>query len=299
MNTAVVKPLKAPGLVGAKLESITPAMAEEWLKTMVKNRAVSEAKVWEYAFAMDEGRWSPNGETIKFDADGHLFDGQHRLLAGIRAEKPFLSLVVRGISDAHAFATVDTGKGRTHADIFGIEGWHANKTASGAAMLIKLYQDGRLGWGGVTNRRLKRKTALAQKAKGAMPTMNVISREELVDFASEIREELDVAVRFGNTSKASRVMPTATVAALYYIFRDKSRADADQFFLDLGEGLGLERHDAVYALREKLMQSKASKSKLTRWAIFGLTIKAWNKRRAKEYTKVLGIQANEEFPRAR
>jgi hypothetical protein len=190
---------------------------------------------------------------------------------------------------------VDTGKVRTHSDIFGIAGWQNNQTASSAAMLILLYERKRINWGGVVSR-VARKSVIAQKVKSMPSGSSYATRAELVAFAEEHRDSLEQSVRAANGSKASRLMPSATAAALHYICKDKSLTSADEFLRDLGEGDGLSKGDAVYVLREKLVASKTSKAKLTRWAIFGLAIKAWNKRRAGEYVQTLRIDEAEKFP---
>lgn len=281
----------------AVLESITPAKAQTFLKSMIGNRPISEQKKWEYAYAIDEGRWLLNGSTIVMNNKNQMIDGQHRCLAGILAEKPFLSYVVRGIDDPEAFATIDTGKGRSHADIFGIAGWQNNKTASGAALLIMLLQQKRLSIGGITGRMMRKDSPLATKMR-LRPNTNLVSREELIDFASGIAENLNSAVRFANASKASRVIPGATIAALYYLMRDIASNAADDFFRDLGEGVGLQKSDPVLVLRERLLQSKGSKDRrrLTRWAQIAFAIKAWNARRADESMYSLRMNYGEKFP---
>lgn len=282
------------------VESITPAKAEAYLKTMIANRHVSQAKVLEYAISMDEGKWSLNGETIKFNSDGQLFDGQQRLNACILAGKPFLTYVVRGINDPDAFATVDTGKARTHADVFAISGWQNNKIASAVAMVILLLEQKRVNWSGPETR-VKRSTAPTITAKlRQMPNRAIaVSRNELVHFAEKNSEALQQAVRFAACSKAARLVPGASIAALYYVFRKIAPFDADTFFQALAEGAGLQKSDPVLVLREKLSRSKMSKEKLTRWAIIGFTIKTWNKRRANEPMQSLRVIEGERFPVAK
>lgn len=283
----------------AEVVTVTPAMAERWLKTMVANRPLSESKTVEYGVAMEQGKWVLNGETVKFDGEGRLFDGQHRLQGCVLAGVPFDTHVIRGIEDPNAFATVDTGKVRSTADVFGIAGWTNNKIAAGATMLIAAYTDKRLNWTGITGRFNKGGASeLSAKLKRGA-SMVAYSREELMTFASRVENELAQAVRFANASKASRVMPSATVAALYFLFRQKSASDAEVFFTSLGEGTALKASDPVYVLREKLMKAKRSDAKLTRWAIAGFAIKAWNKRREGGPAQVLRYADGEAFPRVK
>src|SRR6266850_4515569 len=129
-------------MMTTKLETITPVMAKKWLEMIATNRPLSDSKCLEYAIEMEEGKWIINGETIKFNGDGTLFDGQHRLQACILSEKPFKSFVIRGIEDKMAFATVDVGKIRSGGDIFFIAGYKDQNSAAACAMWIYLYKNG-------------------------------------------------------------------------------------------------------------------------------------------------------------
>jgi hypothetical protein len=301
--TLVIAPdhrIKArPASIAAVVESVTPQKAEEYLRTMVSNRKESQKKIIEYAIAMEAGQWSLNGETLKFDSDGRLFDGQNRCRACILAGVPFLTYVVRGISDKDAFATVDTGKSRTHADIFAIGGWQNNQTASSAAMAIYCIANNLVDWNGVRNKRLKRDSTILKKFQGAMPSFDVVSQDKLREFAETIRDELETSVRFANSSKARKVITGANIAALHYLFRQRSVTQVEQFFADLGEGLGLKAGDPVHLLREKLLQAKRAEQRMERWYILGLCIKAWNKRREGEDLRVLRVIEDEDYPKVK
>ncbi|NUN01320.1 MAG: hypothetical protein HUU41_09415 [Bryobacteraceae bacterium] len=58
---------------------ITPELARQWLERNVRNRPISENTVIAYGLDMLEGRWQYDGAPIRFDTDGNLIDGQHRL----------------------------------------------------------------------------------------------------------------------------------------------------------------------------------------------------------------------------
>ncbi len=295
--SALLHQLPAHPLPPARLERITPQLAEEWLSTMRANRSPSEAVVFKYAIEMDEGRWKVNGETIKFNAKGQLFDGQHRLRACILAGKPFLSLVARGLEE-DVFCTVDVGRNRTHADIFSIAGWTQNRNASATASIIYFYSKGMATWKGPTsNRRFKRGTALADKLK-TMPTRSEsVSRDELLQFAEPLREAITGALRFAERSPAKRLISIPTIAALYYLFRDKSVPEAERFFEDIGSGVGLLRDDPVYVLRERILATKRDDMNMRRWPQIGLCIVVWNKRREGKRCKTLRITDGDAFPK--
>mgnify|MGYP000517583782 CR=1 FL=1 len=69
-----------PKKLTAAVELITPQMACEMLKKQRNVRVLKRKEVERYVRALKRG-WKLNGETIKFDKDGYLIDGQHRLTA--------------------------------------------------------------------------------------------------------------------------------------------------------------------------------------------------------------------------
>ena len=99
------------------VEMITPAMAESYLKEQRNNRAMKPRLVSKYARMMESGKWHTNGETIKFDVNGKLCDGQHRLMALMVVGKALQFCVARNVSD-EGILDVDTGGNRTAGDIF-------------------------------------------------------------------------------------------------------------------------------------------------------------------------------------
>lgn len=91
---------------------VTPKLAKEWLVKNDGNRNVVQSKVEKYAAMMAAGEWRPNNQGIGFGPNNKLLDGQHRLMAVVRANKSVRMLVVRGL-DEQARWTVDAGCKRT------------------------------------------------------------------------------------------------------------------------------------------------------------------------------------------
>lgn len=102
------------------VETITPETAKKYLATMVVNRKRSLNHTNFLARQMQEGKWKLNGESIKFNTDGQLCDGQHRLEACILANTPFQTLVLRNCNPDD-FTTYDTGKVRSASDVISIK----------------------------------------------------------------------------------------------------------------------------------------------------------------------------------
>jgi hypothetical protein len=117
--------------ITAKIESIGPALAGNYLATMVHNRLPKESSIASYANDMVNGKWLLSPQGIAFDEDGHLFDGQHRLKAIIRAGMAVEMLVLRGFPEKQdamkTMDVMDAGAGRSMADRLKLMGcYHGN-----------------------------------------------------------------------------------------------------------------------------------------------------------------------------
>jgi hypothetical protein len=104
-----------------RVEIITPEVAASYLATNKDNRPIRPILVRVLAADMTGGRWMLTHQGIAFDTTGRLHDGQHRLIARIKAgEKtkgPIRMLVTRGCDPA-TFRVVDQGNLRSAADLF-------------------------------------------------------------------------------------------------------------------------------------------------------------------------------------
>lgn len=103
------------------LVTITPSIAQEMLTHNTHNRPLSNATIYKYASFIKRGEWVVNGESIKFDCNGNLIDGQHRLKAVIISGKPIQSYVVRGL-DPEVFSVIDTNLKRTARHALALDG---------------------------------------------------------------------------------------------------------------------------------------------------------------------------------
>lgn len=135
--------LKSPAAPTFGIETVTPKLASAWLKLNRQNRPLARGTVRNYADEIRAGHWMLNGEAIKFDWNGHLVDGQHRLGAIVMAEMPIATLVIRGL-DPEAFKTIDTGKVRSSADVLALRGIkYAGELATAYRLLYRYMGLGR------------------------------------------------------------------------------------------------------------------------------------------------------------
>lgn len=114
--------------------AVTPTKAQEWLETNSTNRALREMTVNRMAQDMKKGRWKETGDPIKFDPDGNLMDGQHRLSAVV-ASKKTIKLSVATDVPKDAMEAIDTGVKRTLSDLLHWKG-ETNTNHLGAAIRL-------------------------------------------------------------------------------------------------------------------------------------------------------------------
>lgn len=254
-------------------ETVTPKKAMEWLKRNVHNRPLSEATIGLYARAMLDGAWKLNGDTIRFNGNGDMIDGQHRLTACVQAGKPFETYVVRGLPH-EAFDTIDQGKKRTTGDVFARAGYKHYSTLASAVRNLWQYQ-GDQGY--------------AAKYGALRP-----------DIANDIIEKnpaIHAAVEFvrSNIGRKSLMHP-GLASFLVYITSQIDEEQAKKFWTSIFVGEGLTKTSAAYWLRERLIGNLSSVAKLHNTAIAALAIKAWNSYRSGKPCKTLKWDNREEFP---
>lgn len=159
-----------------KKETITPELAEKMLsKNLPYNRKISEKTVGLYARDMAKGRWNEDAPSaIVISSKGYLIDGQHRLMAVIKAGVPIAFYVARGVSEK-TFDYIDNGKRR--------EPWQ--------------FMDGP---------QLKNRQAMARflcsfdmgnTYSQAIRGLKTITRQELLDYEELHRDEIMGAVSAG------------------------------------------------------------------------------------------------------
>lgn len=236
-----------------EIETITPEKAKEILeKSKGKNfRKKNVNDIKKLAREIKEGRWQLNGETIKFDEDGWLKDGQHRLHACIEANAPFRTAVVYGIdSDLN----VDAGKKRSIAEWLAFRG-EKETTALAAAL--------RLQWR-LENDRLNSFTNAGASAPTNAEILAVLERH------SQMRDAVRIASRY--KAYAPHSMLTFVVYNALQIDEEKARCFID----DLCKQTNLQEGDAALVLHKVLVNNKTAKRRMTSKQMLVALMKAWN-----------------------
>lgn len=241
---------------GVQRMVVTPEIAGDWLASVSHNRPVSPLWVGALADRILRGEWEFNGDAIRFDAAGHLIDGQHRLLAVIQAGMPIVTLVVFGL-EAPAMDTIDIGKRRSIGDIMFL---HGETDATALASTVNYV------WTYKTHG-----TWLVNQKQRATPAQLLA----VLDQHPSIRQSILIGHRAG---RKVREISRNLAAALHYLFSERDRTRADEFFELLASGAGLELDDPIYRLRERLMnpRRKFMQRPMPLAEVAALTIKAWN-----------------------
>jgi len=113
--------LRKGAVMRTELLNITPAMAKAMLEKNVLNRDLSERAITNWSTQMQENDWQVTHQGIAFFDDGTLADGQNRLMAILRVNKPVPFLVTTGLPKSAAMA-IDSGRKRSLIDGIKISG---------------------------------------------------------------------------------------------------------------------------------------------------------------------------------
>lgn len=280
---------KSQEMPSNQLETITPERAREYLKRNVRNRRIADYQVEALARDMASGQWFISQGAIAFDWDGNLVDGQHRLLACVRAGVPFTTWVVRGV-DPRSMIAIDTGRKRTFADNLKIQGTK-NYTVVAAVMRYLMVAEKR-GLG----------TAVRKGSIKDRPTS-----QELQAFTDAHPDEVRFVQQFSNKKSSLQFLGVSyTVLAVLHIAISKTGGDylTSCFFKQLADrGRGSKSGNPADICRESLRQMREGKrtgEQISSYVQAGMVVKAWNKWANGESAKLIKFTAAgrnpEKFP---
>lgn len=259
---------------------VDPDMARAWMESMAPNRKVSRVNLENLMKAMEQGRWHTDGSPIKFDREGHLIDGQHRLLAVINTGKSQTFMVVFGVERA-SMTTLDTGKTRSRGDVLAIHDPNlvdVNSVAAAATIMFR--------WdSGIRGNNLRNA---------------YVSNDEVVTYYDKNKDEIVEGTRQGRRLMRHIGAGSGQSFALcYYLFTNIDAEDAEFFWDRLVDGQGLEIGNPIYALRELLARearNPETRERMRADVSVALTIKAWNAYRRGEEIKLLHFKVGGAHP---
>ena len=238
---------------------ITPSLANKYLEANVKNRNIKKPVVNRYSNDMASGNWKEDtGELIKISKTGVVLDGQHRLIALLKANVSIYFHVATGLEDS-VFDVLDTGSTRSAGDVF-----HINeiKNANCLPSMIQFYETLK------NNKILNQKGAQKDKRRTNAKLLNLYNDRPLF-WDSAGKKSLAWYHDF------AKVLSPQQIGGLYSYFYDFSPDDSEDFLNQLCGGLEI-RNRTISLLRNKLIQDKLSMKKMTLVVRNSLIIKTWN-----------------------
>jgi hypothetical protein len=266
-------------LPAVEIVEVSPALAESWLSKNPNNRNLRRSVVDGYARDMAAGRWALNGETVKFSADGHLFDGQHRLNAVVTSGMTVPMVVIRGLSP-DVMPTVDAGAKRSYSDALKLQGEDNTSTLAAVARRAVMWERGMR-----TNTGAIRPTPVEMNA--------------FIEEHPEIRASAELAARLASRES----LPASVYGLCHYLFAQLDSEQASWFLMRVSDGDGLSSSDPIAQLRGRITRLRVRGGRINETEGLALTIRAWNAHRAGETRTKLqmpkGGLTNENFPEPR
>jgi hypothetical protein len=259
--------------VTIRLVRYTPDLAEKILEDYnSKNRKINKNNVGFIIREIQNSNWLPNGDTITFDVDGNLADGQHRLLAIINTGVPLEYITITGL-DPEAFKTIDIGSQRSGSDALSIEGISNSTHISAMLKFIYAFKIGKYSQNKHHHRTL--------------------SNSSLIDYYYDLTEDkVYDSYKFYNSVKSASVgfLTPSIISGFHFLMSEINEEQANDFLGKLCNGIGLEPDSPITALRNKIWKSKIDKNyKLSNQELLANIVYAWNKYRNGKKAKTLKL----------
>jgi hypothetical protein len=253
------------------------------------NRRMNAKHVAWLRSKMEQGRWRYNGDSIRFDKDGNLVDGQNRLMAAIQLGVSLVTSIVKNLA-RESFSTIDQGRGRSGEDTVDVAGKHGHPNVRGD--ISRLSPALRVVWKYFNGQMLRRQKVDNDTIKLALDQFPGVS--ESVEWIMSLSKDKTI-----NISESM-------LAAAHYIFQRLDRKMASNFMEQVMTGRNLDDRDPAFVLRRKITQTgnkiKAGDEPAYKLA---LLIKSWNTMRKGGTIQRLeyrihseGVHGIEPYPKA-
>ena len=254
----VTKKIEDLPVIDCAYVDVTIEMAYDFLnRTAIQNRDITQATVHKYARKIIDNRWKVTGETLKFDKDGNLLDGQHRLWGFIETGlKSAVFLCMYNIPpDSQPF--MDGQKVRTPANTLEMKG-HLNARTLGATVKM-----------------------LNEYEAGLMPGSNqwrvALDNEQTLVYAQsnpDVEKSVEAVL---STPGLKALGKPATVSFAHTITHRLNAVVAEDFWKRIAEADYDGPRDPVMRIREKLLVAKSQPHHVhSGTAVAAYIFKAWN-----------------------
>lgn len=266
-------------MITSNVKTITPEYANQLLLKNTSNRPINKATVESYTSQIISGMWKLNGEPIIISDEDTLLDGQHRLNACVKANKPIQAVIVTGVPK-DVFATIDTGRVRTTGDIFNIQGiQNANQVG---AIIAKYYNF---------------KKGAVRSIDNSSLTAIGVSKQQILDFYNDNQDTVVFALKLASQCyQKVRLLSMSSVGAYFlYLVMDRNHPidKVSSFFYELF-GISNSTNTTVTVCRDMLLRNLTRQRVLTPTIKTAYVIKAWNAYLAGKDMKQLSYDKNRD-----
>lgn len=263
-------------------EDITPEIAQQYLTLNIdNNRNPLADRIDRIARDMVNGDWIVTADPIKFNEDGKLIDGQHRLRAILRSKTTVRMLVARNVPE-DAVLVIDTGATRTVAQTLKIHnsGVKNRSTVVAIAQIVNAYDRG-----------------VFYNATMAFNGRDRMSPMETVRFVEENEQVLEFAASMAASVGNHLPVTQSMLGAVFVILSRVDYEAAIQFMTALREGnSGRGADDPVATLVRRLYADKLASRKQPHGLLLFMFIRTWNAWRSHERLSKLQTGASGGTP---
>ncbi|KKN38348.1 hypothetical protein LCGC14_0754230 [marine sediment metagenome] len=233
---------------------ISPQLAEEWLNRNTQNRPCASPDVKRISREIELGHWKINGETIKFDKNNVLRDGQTRLKSIVATKTAVWCWVAFDLDlGMEVFETIDQGRLRSLGHLLSIRGYKNYNHLAGATRLVYALD-----------------TELVAEPggfKSAVGLSIVEERPQLVDSLERVY-----------AAGISDAYSIGAAAALHHMMQKRDHELADSYWDMLATGVIKQRCSPAKSVRDTLLSNKnaAADKQLKPTHLQAIAIKGWN-----------------------
>lgn len=246
-DMSATKPTTSTMMVGAET-------AQRWLDTNKRNRPISPVTVAKYMRDMKAGQWVFTADPVRFDIDGNLLDGQHRLTALAACEDVTIPmLIVRGLPSAAQFK-MDQGRKRTTDQQLAMKGVANSAAVAASVRLYIAWQEGLLFR---DNKHLQ-----------------LISSPQVESWIEDRPDDVELFGSLLSHIRGCDIAPSVGGAAAFR-FMEIDREGCREFFRLLATGAGVEGHPIV-ALDRRLARIRREGLKASQRDLLAFFVLAWN-----------------------
>lgn len=235
---------------------VTPNIAVRWMERNHGNRNRRRMHVARLVRDMEGGNYLVTGDTIKFDRDDRLIDGQHRLAAIVETGIPVWMLIVRNL-DPKVQTVLDANAKRSASDALGFTGVSEYRTVvAGMAQIALSRASGKMV------------TALESfKFNG--------TNAEIIDWFTE-NPDAEWAASYGvKMSKLIGSTPSVTAYATL-LFSRIDPAACSEFFESTSELRTNGTSDPRFTLLRTLERDRKNRGTPNNSTQFSYLVRAWN-----------------------